>query len=69
MMAARVRTEPTLRIDQPRTLFQGQFQLGSFWSEYDVSPTTKDFLMVAVDEPTRPRLAVAMNFLPAVADK
>jgi Tol biopolymer transport system component len=63
MMAVSVRTEPTLRIDQPRTLFHGQFRLGSFWSEYDVSPKTKDFLMVAVDEPTRPRLAVAMNWL------
>jgi hypothetical protein len=64
-MAVSVRTEPTLRIDQPRTLFQGQFRLGSFWSEYDVSPKTKEFLMVAIDGPTRPRLAVAMNLLPA----
>ena len=65
MMAVSVGTEPTLRIDQPRTLFQGQFRLGNFWSEYDVSPKTKEFLMVAVDEPTRPRLAVAMDFLQA----
>ena len=65
MMAVSVRTEPTLTIGQPRMLFQGQFRLGSFWSEYDVSPKTKDFLMVAVDEPTRPRVAVAMNFLQA----
>ena len=65
MMAVSVRTEPTLTIGQPRTLFHGQFRLGSFWSEYDVSPKTKEFLMVAVDEPTRPRLVVAMNFLSA----
>ena len=63
MMAVSVRAEPTLRVDQPRTLFRGQFRLGTFWSEYDVSPKTKDFLMVAVDEPTRPRLAVAVNWL------
>ena len=63
MMAVSVRTEPTLTIGQPRTLFQGYFRLGSFWSEYDVSPKTKEFLMVAVDEPTRPRLAVAVNWL------
>jgi hypothetical protein len=63
MMAVSVRTEPALVIGQPRTRFQGQFRLGSFWPEYDVSPKTKDFLMVAVDEPTRPRLAVAMNWL------
>ena len=63
MMAVSVRTEPTLTIDPPRTRFHGQFRLGSFWSEYDVSPKTKDFLMIAVDEPTRPRLAVAVNWL------
>jgi hypothetical protein len=63
MMAVSVRTKPTLLFGAPRTLFQGQFRLGSFWSEYDVSPKTKDFLMVAVDEPTQPRLAVAMNWL------
>ena len=63
MMAVSVRTEPTLTIGQPRTLFQGHYRLGAFWSEYDVSPKTKEFLMVAVDEPTRPRLVVAMNFL------
>jgi serine/threonine-protein kinase len=63
MMAVSVRTKPTLTIGQPRMLFQGQFRLGSFWSEYDVSPKTKDFLMVAVDEPTRPRLVVAVNWL------
>ena len=38
MMAVSVRTEPTLRIDQPRTLFQGQFRLGTFWSEYRREP-------------------------------
>ena len=54
MMAVSVRTEPSLTIGQPRTLFQGHFRLGAFWSKYDVSPKTKDFLMVAVDEPTRP---------------
>ena len=63
MMAVSVRTEPTLTIGQPRTLFQGHYRLGTFWSEYDVSPKTKEFLMVAVDEPTRPRLAVAINWL------
>jgi len=63
MMAVSVRTAPALAIGQPRTLFQGQFQLGSFWSNYDVSPKTKDFLMVAADQPTRPRLAVAVDWL------
>jgi Tol biopolymer transport system component len=63
MMAVSVRTEPTLTIGRPRTQFQGHYRLGAFWSEYDVSPTTKEFLMVAVDEPTRPRLAVAVNWL------
>jgi len=63
MMAVSIRTEPTLVIGQPRMLFQGQFRLGPFWSEYDVSAKTKELLMVAVDEPPRPTLAVAMNWL------
>jgi Tol biopolymer transport system component len=65
MVAVSVRTEPTPTIGQPRTLFRGHFSLGAFWSEYDVSPKTKDFLMIAVNEPTRPRLAVAVDFLQA----
>ena len=63
MMAVSARTEPTLSIDQPPTLFHGQCRLASFWPAYDMSPKTKDFLMVAVDKSARPRLAVAVNWL------
>ena len=63
MMAVTARTERTLTIGRPRVLFEGQFGQGTFWSEYDVSPTTHEFLMVAVDEPLKPRLAVAVNWI------
>jgi hypothetical protein len=43
MMAVSVRTEPTLMIGQPRTLFQGQFRLGTFWSEYDEVQRRRSF--------------------------
>jgi Tol biopolymer transport system component len=64
MMTVSVRTEPTLSVGTPRLLFHGQFRPGLFWSEYDVSPKTGDFLMVAVDEPIQPRLVVAEHWMP-----
>jgi serine/threonine protein kinase/Tol biopolymer transport system component len=63
VMAVAVRTEPMLNIGRPRVLFEGQFRLGTFWSEYDVSPKSREFLMVAVDGPTQPRLVVAVNWM------
>jgi eukaryotic-like serine/threonine-protein kinase len=63
MMAVTARTERTLTIGRPRVLFEGQFRQGTFWSEYDVSPKTHEFLMVAFDEPLKPRLAVAVNWI------
>jgi Tol biopolymer transport system component len=63
LIAVSVRTGPTLTTGRPQTLFEGQFALGSFWSNYDVSSKTNEFLMVAVDGPTRPQLTVALNWL------
>ena len=63
MMAVTARTQGTLEIGPPRLLFEGQFRQGAFWSEYDVSPKTHEFLMVAADGPLQPRLAVAMNWI------
>jgi eukaryotic-like serine/threonine-protein kinase len=63
MMSVTVRTQPTFSAGRPRVIFQGLFRQGTFWSEYDVHPKTRDFLMVAVDEPTQPRLAVAVNWM------
>ena len=58
-----MRAEPTLSVGRPRVIFQGLFQQGTFWSEYDVHPKTREFLMVAIDEPTQPRVAVAVNWI------
>jgi Tol biopolymer transport system component len=67
MMAVTARvtagTEGTLNIGPPRLLFEEPFRRGTFWSEYDVSPKTHEFLMVAVDGPLQPRLAVAVNWI------
>jgi hypothetical protein len=63
MMAVTVQTKPTLSIGRPREVFRGQYRLGSFWSQYDVHPRTKEFLMIAVDGPIEPSLVVAVNWL------
>ena len=61
MLAVKVRTEPSLTISSPRLLFQGAFRTGLFWSNYDVHPKTREFLMLAVDESLKQRLTVALN--------
>jgi Tol biopolymer transport system component len=62
MMMVTVRTEPALTIGRPENLFQGRFRTGLFWADYDVHPKTREFLMLAVDEPQQPRLTVALNW-------
>jgi len=61
MLAVPVRTAPTLTIGRAHALFQGMFQRGAFWADYDVNPTTGEFLMLAVDQRAQPRLTVALN--------
>jgi hypothetical protein len=62
MMAVTVRTERTLSIGRPRTVFQGSFRTGLFWANYDVNPKTREFLMLVVDEPMTPSLTIAVNW-------
>jgi len=66
MLAVPVRTTPTLTIGRARILFQGMFQTGAFWSDYDVNPSTGEFLMLAIDERAQPRLTVALNPVPSL---
>ena len=66
MMAVDVSTTGGLRVGQPRTLFQGQYQTGAFWSEYDVTADGKRFLMVENSEPTESRLQVVLHWADAV---
>ena len=61
MLAVPVKTTPTLTIGRAHTLFQGTFQTGEFWSDYDVNPTTGEFVMLAVDRQAQPRLTVALT--------
>jgi len=62
MMAVDVSTDAGLRIGRPRTLFTGQFQMGAFWSEYDVTADGKRFLMVEGGELTQSRLHVVLHW-------
>jgi serine/threonine-protein kinase len=65
MMAVDVRTEPSFAVGTPRVLFEGRLEPfgGSYWSNYDVSPDGREFLMLeAVGSPT-PRLNVVLNWI------
>jgi Tol biopolymer transport system component len=61
MMAVDVTTEPELRIGLPRVLFEGDFQTGSFWSNYDVTPDAKQFLMIEGSAAPQSRLEVVLH--------
>jgi Tol biopolymer transport system component len=61
MMAVDVTTEPELRIGLPRVLFEGDFQTGSFWSNYDVTPDAKRFLMIQGSAAPQSRLEVVLH--------
>jgi Tol biopolymer transport system component len=64
LMAVDVQTAPTVRIGEPRMLFEGRYvdRSGGFYSDYDVTRDGKEFLMVvADDESTRVRLNVVVG--------
>jgi Tol biopolymer transport system component len=61
MMAVDVTTEPELRIGVPRLLFEGDFQTGSFFSNYDVTPDAKQFLMIEGTAASQSRLRVVVH--------
>jgi Tol biopolymer transport system component len=61
MLVVPVRTAPALAIGRARTLFQGIFQTGEFWANYDVNSKTGEFLMLASDQRAQPRLTVALK--------
>jgi hypothetical protein len=61
MMAVDVTTEPELRIGVPRLLFEGDFQTGSFFSNYDVTPVAKQFLMIERSVAPQSRLQVVVR--------
>jgi serine/threonine-protein kinase len=61
VMAVDVTTDSALRIGLPRLLFEGQFQTGSFWSNYDVTPDAKRFLMIEGAAAPQSRLQVVVD--------
>jgi Tol biopolymer transport system component len=66
MLAVVVQTEPSLRVGPPRTLFEGHFREGNFWSDYDVTPDGKRFLMVELVTPPQPRINVVQGWISAL---
>jgi hypothetical protein len=42
-------------------LFEGDFQTGSFWSNYDVTPDAKQFLMIEGSAAPQSRLEVVLH--------
>jgi Tol biopolymer transport system component len=64
MMAVDVRTEPSLVVGTPCLLFAGRFATadGSYWSNYDVSPDGREFLMLEADQSESPRLNVVLDW-------
>lgn len=66
MISVPVRTDPTLSLGAPRTLFQGRFREGFFWSNYDVTRDGQQFLMLEVTESPPPRFNVTLNWLEAL---
>jgi hypothetical protein len=68
MMAVDVRTEGSFTAGTPRPLFEGPFVVvaGSFWSNYDVGASGKEFLLVEEPAPPVPRLNVIVRWLEEV---
>jgi hypothetical protein len=67
MLAIAVRTAPSISVGPPRTLFEGHFRGGEFWSDYDVTPDGKRFLMVELATPPQPRINVVLGLIGALA--
>jgi serine/threonine-protein kinase len=67
MLAIAVRTAPSISVGPPRTLFEGHFREGNFWSAYDVTPDGKRFLMVELATPPQPRINVVLGLIDALA--
>ena len=73
MMAVPVSTMPTLKIGQPKVLFEGDYELGPGGprtnSNYDVTPDGQRFLMVAPESTAdtgqpafRPNINIVLNW-------
>jgi hypothetical protein len=65
MMVVEVRSNPVFQAGTPRLLFDGPFPAldGSFWSNYDVTPDARRFMMVESTEGLSSRLNVALHWL------
>ena len=70
MIAVDVQHTPVFSVGTPRVLFEGPYPLGtSFWSDYDVFPDGKEFLMIAADDVGSEELHVAINWMAEVRQR
>ena len=73
MMAARVAAGPSLTVDSPRILFEGEFEIGGFvMPNYDLAPEGSRFLMIEPfqdPEPAPSRLFVIDHWFTELRQK
>lgn len=64
MMSVDVHTQPTFLAGTPRLLFAAPLADvgGSYWSNYDVSRTGQEFLMLQAAQTSTPRINVLVNW-------
>ena len=65
MMLVSIETEPTLKAETPRLLFEGSYTygFGSWPSSYDISPDGQHFLMIKREKDLVPtELIVVLNW-------
>ena len=66
MLVVAVQTEPSISVGPSRTLFEGHFREGNFWSDYDVTSDGKRFLMVELVTPPQPRINIVLDWISAL---
>ena len=63
MLAAEIRTSPTVQVSKPRQLFEGLYEVMDGPINYDVSPDGRRFLMVKMERSEAPaELRVVTRF-------
>ncbi len=62
MMAVAIQTDPVFTLGIRRPLFEDRFLRGSYHANYDVHPTTGDFVMIRSESTASFQLTVVLNF-------
>ncbi len=71
-MVVSFRSGATLRVGNPRLLFEGEYVFGYIWGrDYDLAPDGKRFLMLKTSEPPPPatQLHLVLNWFEELKTK